>query len=93
MSNRVYLRDVWQDMSGYAETVQGKFLYAASFDGPHANEKQHRCLGEVAKKIALEDRGMNLAHREATVAAFELTSADRARLVRETMEREMSAAF
>jgi hypothetical protein len=80
-------------MSGYAETGEGKSLFAASFEVPHANMKQHRCLGEIAKRIALEDMEPSLAHRGASVAAFGLTSADRARLVRQTMEREMSAAF
>jgi hypothetical protein len=41
----------------------------------------------------LEDRERNLAHREATVAAYEATLADRERLVRQTLDREMSAAL
>jgi hypothetical protein len=55
--------------------------------------KQHICRGELATKIALEDRERSLAYREATVAAFEATLADRERLVRQTLEREMTAAL
>ncbi len=42
----------------------------------------------------MEDRERSLAHREATVAAaYEARLADRERLVRQTLDREMSAAL
>lgn len=44
-------------------------------------------------KLALEDRERRLVHREATIAALESTLADRERLVRQTLEREMTAAL
>ncbi len=44
-------------------------------------------------KITLEDRERSLAYREATVAAYEARLADRERLVRQTLDREMSTVF
>jgi hypothetical protein len=58
-----------------------------------SDKTQHRCRGEMGIKITLDDRERSLAYREATVAAYEATLADRERLVRQTLEREMSVAL
>jgi hypothetical protein len=44
-------------------------------------------------KITLEDRERSLAYGEATVAVYEATLAERERLVRQTLDREMSAVL
>lgn len=54
---------------------------------------KHRCRGELGIKITLEDRERSLAHGKAAVAAYEATLAERERLVRQTLDREMSAVL